>query len=129
MHYQARKTEVQMPSSDAVGVSNVSRVLAAFFLLLLIGAAVAQPLYKYRGEDGEWIYSDRPPADVEAVAEVRSMSPASTRSGVKVSTRVVDGELQLVASNDYYAPVELGIKIDSIKGTEYWSTGVLGFFH
>ena len=35
------------------------------------GVAHAQELYKYRGENGEWIYSDRPPADQRTVKGMR----------------------------------------------------------
>ena len=46
-------------------------------IFVVINAVHAQELYKYRGADGEWIYSDRPPEDGEA-AEKRDLK--STRS-------------------------------------------------
>ena len=119
MKYQAQLIKGKVQSSESVRFLDLSRVLAMFMLLALCSAAIAQPLYKYRGDNGEWIFSDRPPTDGKAVAEVRSMTPASTRSGVKVTYKVVDGEVRLIASNDYYAPVELGIRVENIKGIEY----------
>ena len=53
---------------------------------LLAGACVvsAQSLYKYRGENGEWIYSDRPPDDSSAVDEVRNLATGTSRGRVAV---------------------------------------------
>ena len=46
-------------------------LLVALVLLLAAGGfASAQSLYKYRGADGEWIYSDRPP-DADTLVEIR----------------------------------------------------------
>ena len=39
------------------------RLVLLLAALLTCGLATAQTLYKYRGDDGEWIYSDRPPDD------------------------------------------------------------------
>ena len=52
----------------AVRRSAHSRMRAAWGYALIAsltfcGAAMAQSLYKYRGDNGEWIYSDRPPDD------------------------------------------------------------------
>ncbi len=40
-----------------------ARWIALVLLLAAGGHGSAQSLYKYRGTDGEWIYSDRPPDD------------------------------------------------------------------
>ena len=86
-------------------------------LLCLVIPAFAQSLYKYRGADGDWVYSDRAPPDDEAV-EVRDLpgGPASPR--VTVAHRFADGRLQLAATNDYHAPVELILGIEDLQNAE-----------
>ena len=86
-------------------------------LLCLVTPAFAQSLYKYRGPEGDWVYSDRAPPDDEGV-EVRDLpgGPASPR--VTVAHRFADGRLQLAATNDYHAPVELILGIDDLQNAE-----------
>ena len=97
------------------------RALAGLFaatLLLAVGAASAQTLYKYRGDDGEWIYADRPPAD-GSDAERQSLAPQGRQGGLFVSHSFTGAGLQFVASNGVHAPVEVGIVFDSIEGVDY----------
>lgn len=93
-------------------------------LLALLGcvvcsAASAQALYKYRGDDGEWIYSDRPPDDGQSIAEVRSLTPTSPKSGVSIAYETNGNGIQLVATNEYFAPVELALRFETIRGFEF----------
>ncbi len=93
-------------------------------LLALLGcvvcsAASAQALYKYRGDDGEWIYSDRPPDDGQSIAEVRSLTPTSPKSGVSIAYETNGTGIQLVATNEYFAPVELALRFETIRGFEF----------
>jgi murein DD-endopeptidase MepM/ murein hydrolase activator NlpD len=83
--------------------------------LLLANSAVpaGETLYKYRGPDGEWIFSDRPPGDDQEV-ETRDMASGRENPEVRVSHRLVDGSLQLTGSNGYHVPVELVLGIDSM---------------
>ena len=80
--------------------------------------ASAQQLYKYRGENGEWIYSDRPPGDNRTV-EVRRLARAVADGNVDVSHSFVGTTLELTARNDYHAPVELRIEIAALRGLSY----------
>ena len=87
--------------------------------VVFCGVAIAQALYKYRGENGEWIYSDRPPDDGQPVAEVRSLTPSSPNSGIKVRYELDGTDVQLVASNEFFAPVELALDFVTIDGLEF----------
>jgi murein DD-endopeptidase MepM/ murein hydrolase activator NlpD len=80
--------------------------------------ALAQPLYKYRGDNGEWIYSDRPPVDSRTV-EVRRLARAMPDAIVDVSHSFVGTTVELVARNDFYAPVELYLDIATLRGLSY----------
>lgn len=79
------------------------------------GAAFGQSLYKYRGDDGEWIYTDRAPGDGEA-AEVRSLSAAPKRATVTVTHERSGDGIRFTAHNGFYAPVEVAIVINDIAG-------------
>lgn len=95
--------------------------MAAVYALLLLGVfstAAAQSLYKYQGPDGEWIYTDRPPEGGIA-AEVRQLAAGDPEAVVTVDHRSRGRAVELVASNQFYAPVELRLAIDEIAGLEY----------
>jgi murein DD-endopeptidase MepM/ murein hydrolase activator NlpD len=105
-----------------VGGARRSALELALIALVVAFAAsltVADELYKYRGPDGEWIYSDRPPDD-ERVVEIRQLEGAA-QDGPEV--RVTHGfqgrTVDLVAHNQSYAPVELVVTIRTIQGLEF----------
>ena len=89
------------------------------FLALIAFAVSAQTLYKYRGENGEWIYTDRPPDDGEDVAETRNLSTGAVRGTVSVESRAGSGTIELVANNGYHIPVELKIDFKRIQGLSF----------
>ncbi len=91
----------------------LSASLLVLILLSVSGNAVAQSLYKYKDENGEWIYTDRPPEDEQA-AEVRDLPTGSKPPSVEVTTRLADGEYQFLAHNDYFAPVEVVLALDEL---------------
>lgn len=73
--------------------------------LLLVLPLAAQTLYKYRGADGEWIYTDRKPATLEQV-EIRELD--GSRSGnVSLERFSANGRQTLLANNSLHAPVQL----------------------
>lgn len=99
--------------------ASVAALLAALCWQCFIGEhAFAQQLYKYRGENGEWIYSDRPPGD-KRIVEVRQLARAAVDGNVDVSHRFVGTTLELSARNDYHAPVEVYLEIATLRGLSY----------
>lgn len=116
MKYGVLKTAGCAP----ISVSTYGRLtLIALLGCVLAGAASAQALYKYRGDDGEWIYSDRPPDDGKTVAEIRSLTPTSPKSGIRIDYDIEGDTVRLVATNEYYAPVELALRFETIRGLEF----------
>lgn len=87
----------------------------AAVLMLVAGPIAAESLYKYRGENGEWIFSDRPPDDGE-VAEIRDLGSGQGSTEVTVSHRFEAGGAQLVAHNRFHAPIEIALIIETIRG-------------
>ncbi len=101
----------------------VAWCLPAYVVVLALFAwagqtAEGQSLYKYRGDNGEWIYSDRPPED-EKTVEVRGLDKGSPDAQVSVTRSFVDGSVELIARNDYYVPIEVFVVITSIRGLEF----------
>ena len=112
----------RMPGSDCRSALDFRSALALLVVLAAYLAAgngvTAQELYKYRGEDGEWIYSDRPPGDSRSV-EVRQLAKGTADAFVDVTHRFVGAAVELTAANDYYAPVELRLEIAALRGLSY----------
>lgn len=85
-------------------------------LLLPLAAPVgAQALYKYRDENGVWVYSDRRPRDDVAV-ETRELPQGEGERGVRVSSAFDSGRFVLTAINETWAPVQLGLILDALHG-------------
>ena len=66
----------------------IAWLLSAFFIALtaafLATAAGAQELYKYQDENGDWIFSDRPPDDGQEV-ESRELQKSTADAIVDVT--------------------------------------------
>ena len=116
---RARLKLFQQTANKAGSSKGFSGVYLTFAItiLMLSGAALGQSLYKYQDENGDWIYSDRPPKDEQA-AEIRDLPTGSKPPTVTVSTRVWDGEFQFIARNDYYAPVEVLLALDQLTNVQ-----------
>ncbi len=94
-------------------------VLFGIVILTVSVAATAQTLYKYRGDDGEWIFSDRPPDDAGLIDETRVLASSGDRGLLTVRTRSTPQGLQFLASNRFHAPVELALRFESVQGFEF----------
>lgn len=81
--------------------------------LACCGSAFGQALYKYKGPDGDWIFSDRPPQD-ESRAEVRELPQGHDEAGVSVYHLTSYGAFSFVAENKFHAPVEVIIGLDEL---------------
>jgi murein DD-endopeptidase MepM/ murein hydrolase activator NlpD len=100
------------------GVSSTALVVALVLFLTAGGLSSAQSLYKYRGLDGEWIYSDRPPLD-GSIAEIRQLQKGEVEAEISVMHGFVGRAVELTAHNQSYAPVEIELKIQNIRGLQY----------
>lgn len=87
-------------------------------ILSICGSAAAQTLYKYRGDNGEWIYTDRPPAKGQ-VAETRKLELSFLLPEFVVKHEALGTIIEIVAHNEFNAPVEVEIKFEEITGVEY----------
>ena len=88
-------------------------------MLLAGGFACADEMYKYRGPDGEWIYSDRPPDD-DTLVEVRILEGNDDAEvGIDVTYEFRGRTVELIASNPSYVPIELTLDFRTIRGVEF----------
>ena len=96
--------------------------LAALLIALLLAlcpAVGSQELYKYQDENGNWIFSDRPPDDGQLV-ESRKLekTAADVDAIVDVTHSYVGMTVLLTARNDFHAPVELRLEFSAIRSLE-----------
>lgn len=94
------------------------RFALLFAALLFCGLATAQTMYKYRGADGEWIFSDRPPDDGRDVQSLGASARVSAPNLSVTHTFTGDG-IEFVARNTFHAPMEVALVFDEITGVDY----------
>ncbi len=94
--------------------------LVALAITALMGGHLAHSdaLYKYRGEDGEWIFTDREPVDEENV-EVRELESSFVAPEFSVSHEFSGKSIEFTARNDYHAPVEMRLEFVEITGVSF----------
>ena len=121
MKSDVRKTVGSALTSDSccrlapASRSQKTSFLIPAILLIFSGLVSAQALYKYRGPDGEWVYTDRAPEKGSDI-EVRDLPTGMKDPEVKVEHRLVGRQIQLYASNEYYSPVEVVLALDVLEG-------------
>ncbi len=90
----------------------------ALLLFAVASSSSAETMYKYLGADGEWIYTDRkPPADIRV--ETRQIESSFVAPEFKISDTVRGREIEFVASNDFYAPIEVRLEFVEIAGISF----------
>ena len=86
--------------------------------LLSVNYGYAETMYKYRGENGEWTYTDRRPAE-EKKAEARELETSFIKPEFSVTHEVLGTTIEFVAHNEFHAPVEVRLKFVEITGVSY----------
>jgi murein DD-endopeptidase MepM/ murein hydrolase activator NlpD len=112
MKFGARKTA----GREARSVNCSPLLWLPVLALIISGTTAAQSLYKYGGENGEWIYTDRQPAGDQSLTEVRALPRGMDGPEVEVTHEFVDGQVRFSADNRYYSPVELVLELDDAAG-------------
>jgi len=98
-------------------VTGPHRLLRYLAVLLAAGLAAAtmgaETLYRFVDENGTPVFTDRAPPPGVAAQTSDLDGPAAT-GGVSVTQGFANGELQLTARNDSYAPVQLVLDISAL---------------
>ncbi len=76
--------------------------------LLTVLPATAQNVYKYRNEQGEWVFTDRKPQTGQEF-EQAALPSNTTGPVVKIERRDTDVDSSLLITNEFFGPVELGV--------------------
>jgi murein DD-endopeptidase MepM/ murein hydrolase activator NlpD len=97
-------------------VGTFVRVLAPPLMCVLLGPSVAsaQHLYKYRDENGVWVFTDRQPAanqPYERAALERRFEPPE----VRLFQQATEKGIGLIAQNTFYAPIQLAFRISETE--------------
>lgn len=93
------------------------RIILPTMLILTSGMVFAQAMYKYQGENGEWIFTDRPP-QVEQTVEIRNLPTGQEAPTVTVTTQLTGRRISFNARNDYAVPVEVVLALDELRNLE-----------
>jgi murein DD-endopeptidase MepM/ murein hydrolase activator NlpD len=98
----------------------ILRLLLPVLILALAPAsnALAQTMYKYKGENGEWIYTDRKP-DAQQPVEISQLETSFIAPEFTVSHDVYGRTIEFFAHNEYHAPVEVRLEFLEITGVTY----------
>jgi hypothetical protein len=116
-----KSTALMKAGDERISVHRRDRrlpTLLLFAALLACSIASAQTMYKYRGDDGEWIFSDRPPDDGQS-AEVRAGSSRIRKGELVIEDSFTGSSIRFVARNRFFAPMEVGLIIDALDGIDY----------
>lgn len=103
-----------------LSASIATRVIPLAIALALVGGSFsyAETMYKYRGENGEWTYTDRKPVE-DKRAEVRELETTFVQPEFSVTHEVIGRAVEFVAHNEFYAPVEVRLEFVEITGVSY----------
>ncbi len=118
MKFVARKMAGYAPQLVLDRRVQASVAALGIVMFLVGGLTSAQSMYKYRGENGEWIYADRPPSDTQT-PQVRDLGTRTGTSGITVTNALLGRTMILSASNDFHVPVQMALDIRDIRGLEF----------
>jgi hypothetical protein len=102
---------------------NPSTIIAIAVPLVVVAliscrTAYSDALYKYLGEEGEWIYTDRKPGE-DRHAEVRELESSNSEPSFSVTHDFSGRVLEFTAHNEFHAPVEMRLEFTEITGVSF----------
>jgi murein DD-endopeptidase MepM/ murein hydrolase activator NlpD len=86
--------------------------------------ALAQSVYRYKDAQGQWVYTDRPPAS-RRPPETLTLSTAVASPRILVEPRAGANGIALVAINECRCTVEFGVKTRGSDGSEHAGRAVV----
>jgi murein DD-endopeptidase MepM/ murein hydrolase activator NlpD len=86
--------------------------------------ALAQSVYRYKDAQGQWVYTDRPPAS-RRPPETLTLSTAVASPRILVEPRSGANGIALVAINECRCTVEFGVKTRGSDGSEHAGRAVV----
>jgi murein DD-endopeptidase MepM/ murein hydrolase activator NlpD len=91
-------------------------IFASGLLLAALAAppAAAQTLYRYKDENGLWVYTDRRPGGEQSFEE-QQVERRFEKPEVRLLERSARGGVALIAQNTYYAPIQIAFRLNAIE--------------
>src|SRR5262245_18205016 len=92
------------------------RAMPVLLRLAFVDAAVGASLvaraeiYRYKDQDGHWVYTDQPPAGERTPIAV-AIVPAEAPPRMDVEPRNASAGIAFVAINECRCPVEFGLRV------------------
>jgi len=93
------------------------RILIQVVLIITSGTVFAQAMYKYQDENGEWIFTDRPPPK-DQLAEVLDLPTGLKTPTVTVTTNLFDRRISFNARNNFAVPVAVALGLEELINLE-----------
>jgi murein DD-endopeptidase MepM/ murein hydrolase activator NlpD len=93
-----------------------STLRAALAALLIVAAptAMAQRVFKYQDANGVWVFTDRQP-DAAQQYEQTELERSFEQPEVRLFQRPFEGDIELVAQNTYFAPIQLAFRLAAME--------------
>lgn len=101
-----------------------SAVLVLAMCSLAAQPSSAQPVYRYKDAQGQWVYTDRPPSS-RRPAETLLLSTAVASPRILVEPRSGANGIELVAINECRCAVEFGVRTRGSDGSEHAGRAVV----
>jgi murein DD-endopeptidase MepM/ murein hydrolase activator NlpD len=91
------------------------RVLTSLLLAFAVASpAAAQKLYRYKDENGVWVYTDRRPGG-EQTFEEQQVERRFEKPEVRLLQRSARAGVTLVAQNTYFAPIQIAFRLQPVE--------------
>lgn len=93
-----------------------TRLLLAGLSLVLavVSTAAAQKLYRYKDDNGVWVYTDRRPGG-EQPFEEQQVERRFEKPEVRLLQRSARSGVTLIAQNTYFAPIQLAFRLQPVE--------------
>ncbi|MFT5421851.1 MAG: murein DD-endopeptidase MepM/ murein hydrolase activator NlpD [Candidatus Endobugula sp.] len=91
-------------------------------LILLYPSAYAGELYKYKDDNGKWVFTDKKPMTTQKVDKIQYDGSKKGPLKPKVYVENTKGGYALVFYNPYYAPIEVEVYSSFFQGGSYRET-------
>jgi len=90
------------------------RAAVAALLMAAAPTALAQRVFKYQDANGVWVFTDRQP-DAAQQYEQTELERSFEQPEVRLFQRPFEGDIELVAQNTYFAPIQLAFRLAAME--------------
>jgi murein DD-endopeptidase MepM/ murein hydrolase activator NlpD len=92
----------------------LATLACGLLLALLVGPAAGQKLYRYKDENGVWVYTDRRPGGEQSFEE-QQLERRFEKPEIRLLQRSSRSGVALIAQNTYFAPIQIAFRLNAIE--------------